>query len=256
MARPEMKFDSHRSSASDAMATAVVIGRAGSKGLPGKNARLVGGRPMIARSVDHATASCTVGRVLCSTDGDEIAIAAEQAGAEIIRRPADLAEDHATIDSAVRHAIEASGDDANHVVILYGNIPVRPSDLIDRALDLLVSSGADSVQSYSPVGKHHPYWTCRMDGDSRISKWEPNQVYRRQDLPSAYIPDGGVLAVTRQSLFRVDPADPHAFLGEDRRGIRNPAGSVVDVDDEIDLLVAEAILARNAMAIPGGAARS
>ena len=48
-------------------------------------------------------------------------------------RPADLAEDHATIDSAVRHAIEASGDDANHVVILYGNIPVRPSDLIDRA---------------------------------------------------------------------------------------------------------------------------
>jgi len=197
-----------------------------------------------------------VGRVLCSTDGDEIAIAAEHAGAEIIRRPADLAEDHATIDSAVRHAIEASGDDANHVVILYGNIPVRPSDLIDRALDLLVTSGADSVQSYSPVGKHHPYWTCRMDGDSRVSKWEPNQVYRRQDLPSAYIPDGGVLAVTRQSLFRVDPADPHAFLGEDRRGIRNPAGSVVDVDDEIDLLVAEAILARNAMAIPGGAARS
>ena len=256
MARPEMKFDSHRSSASDAMATAVVIGRAGSKGLPGKNARLVGGRPMIARSVDHATASRTVGRVLCSTDGDEIAIAAEHAGAEIIRRPADLAEDHATIDSAVRHAIEASGDDANHVVILYGNIPVRPSDLIDRALDLLVTSGADSVQSYSPVGKHHPYWTCRMDGDSRVSKWEPNQVYRRQDLPSAYIPDGGVLAVTRQSLFRVDPADPHAFLGEDRRGIRNPAGSVVDVDDEIDLLVAEAILARNAMAIPGGAARS
>ena len=256
MAGPEMKFDSHRSSASDAMATAVVIGRAGSKGLPGKNARLVGGRPMIARSVDHATASRTVGRVLCSTDGDEIAIAAEHAGAEIIRRPADLAEDHATIDSAVRHAIEASGDDANHVVILYGNIPVRPSDLIDRALDLLVTSGADSVQSYSPVGKHHPYWTCRMDGDSRVSKWEPNQVYRRQDLPSAYIPDGGVLAVTRQSLFRVDPADPHAFLGEDRRGIRNPAGSVVDVDDEIDLLVAEAILARNAMAIPGGAARS
>ena len=256
MTRPEMKFDSHRSPGSDAMATAVVIGRAGSKGLPGKNARLVGGRPMIARSVDHATASSTVGRVLCSTDGDEIAIAAEHAGAEIIRRPADLAEDHATIDSAVRHAIEASGDDANHVVILYGNIPVRPSDLIDRALDLLVTSGADSVQSYSPVGKHHPYWTCRMDGDSRVSKWEPNQVYRRQDLPSAYIPDGGVLAVTRQSLFRVDPADPHAFLGEDRRGIRNPAGSVVDVDDEIDLLVAEAILARNAMAIPGGAARS
>ena len=243
-------------SVQDGMATAVVIGRAGSKGLPGKNARLVAGRPMIARSVEHGRSARTVGRVLCSTDGDDIATAAEHAGAEIVRRPANLADDHATIDSAVRHAISVSGDMADHVVILYGNIPVRPSDLIDRAVDLLASSGADSVQSYVPVGKHHPYWTSRMDDDSRVSKWEPNQVYRRQDLPSAFIPDGGVLAVTRRALFLEDPGDPHAFLGEDRRGIRNPAGSVVDVDDEIDLLVAEAIIARDAVRMQSGAVRT
>ena len=255
MTSREMKPDRDRPATSEGPATAVVIGRAGSKGLPGKNALPVGGRPMIARSVDHATAARNVGRILCSTDGEEIATAAEQAGAEIIRRPVELADDHATVDSAVRHAVEASNDDAAFIVILYGNIPVRPFDLVDRAIDLLISSSADSVQSYSPVGKHHPYWTCRMDGDSRVSNWEPNQVYRRQDLPSAYIPDGGVLAVTRRSLFRVDPVDPHAFLGEDRRGVRNPAGAVVDVDDEIDLLVAEAILARQAMTIPSGVGR-
>ena len=252
----ESPYQADRTPVPDSTATAVVIGRAGSKGLPGKNARIVAGRPMIARSVDHAMAARTVGRVLCSTDGHEIAVAAAEAGSEIIRRPADLADDHATIDSAVRHAIQASEDQAAYVVILYGNIPVRPSSLVDRAVDLLASSGADSVQSYSPVGKHHPYWTCRMDGESRVSKWEPNEVYRRQDLPPAFIPDGGVLAVTRESLFRVDPSDPHAFLGDDRRGIRNPAGSVIDVDDEIDLLVAEAILARNAVAISSGADRS
>ena len=56
-----------------------------------------------------------------------------------------------------------------------------------------------------------------------------------------------------QHVLNFDPADPHAFLGEDRRGIRNPPGAVVDVDDEIDLLVAEAILARDQPAIPGGA---
>ncbi len=234
------------------LATAVVIGRAGSRGLPGKNALRVGGIPMIARSVGHAVSAATVGRVLCSTDGDEIAEAASRAGAELVRRPRELANDHATVDSAVRHAIIASGDEARFVVILYGNIPVRPHDLVDRAVEMLVSTSADSVQSYSPVGKHHPFWTCRVDDEARVAAWEPNRIHRRQDLPPAFIPDGGVLAVTRDSLFRVDCDDPHAFLGVDRRGIRNPAGSVVDVDDEIDLLVAEAMIARESDASPEG----
>jgi N-acylneuraminate cytidylyltransferase len=226
-------------------ATAVVIGRAGSRGLPGKNALPVEGVPMIARSVAHAREAISVGRVLCSTDGEEIADAAAAAGAEIAMRPAELADDHATVDSAVRHAIESTGDGADFVVILYGNIPVRPRGLVDRAVSRLVSSGADSVQSYSPVGKHHPYWTCRIDDSGVVSQWEANTVHRRQDLPPAHIPDGGVLAVSRRSLFTVDPLRPHAFLGEDRRGILNPPGSVVDVDDEIDLLVAEAMIRRS-----------
>ncbi len=228
------------------IATAVVIGRAGSRGLPGKNAMPVAGVPMIARSVGHAVESARVGRILCSTDGEAIAAAASAAGAEIVKRPSPLADDQATVDSAVRHAIEASGDRAPIVVILYGNIPVRPPGLVDRAVEALHASGADSVQSYSPVGKHHPYWTCRLDEAGQVSQWEPNTVHRRQDLPPAFIPDGGVIAVTRTSLFRVDPERPHAFLGDDRRGIENPPGAVVDVDDEIDLLVAEAILARRA----------
>ena len=234
--------------ASDGVATAVVIGRAGSKGLPGKNALLVGGTPMIARSVGHALQARTIGRVLCSTDGTEIAAAAEAAGAEIVRRPEELADDHATVDSAVRHAVETAGDAADIVVVLYGNIPIRPDDLLDRAVDRLVATGADSVQSYSPVGKHHPWWTCRLSEDGQVSPWEPNTAYRRQDLPPAHIPDGGVIAVTRSSLFTVEAGRPHAFLGEDRRGVINPEGSVVDVDDEIDLLVAEAMIARRANA--------
>lgn len=235
----------------DRVATAVVIGRAGSRGLPGKNALLVAGVPMIARSVGHAIEARRVGRILCSTDGAEIAAAARAAGAEVVDRPAALADDLATVDSAVRHAIETTGDRAPIVVILYGNIPVRPAGLVDRAVEALIESGADSVQSYAPVGKHHPYWTCRIDDAGRVGQWEPNTVHRRQDLPPAFIPDGGVIAVTRESLFRVDPERPHAFLGDDRRGIENEAGAVVDVDDEIDLLVAEAILARRAAAERG-----
>lgn len=239
-----MTMQDHDIDGPDRVATAVVIGRAGSRGLPGKNAMVVGGVPMIARSVGHAIESRRVGRILCSTDGAEIAAAARAAGAEIVDRPAPLADDLATVDSAVRHAVDAVGDDAAIVVILYGNIPVRPAGLVDRAVDAMLETGADSVQSYAPVGKHHPYWTCRLDGAGRVSQWEANTIHRRQDLPPAFIPDGGVIAVTRTSLFRVEPGRPHAFLGDDRRGIENEAGAVVDVDDEIDLLVAEAMLAR------------
>ena len=145
------------------IATAVVLGRAGSKGLPGKHVRLVAGVPMIARSVGHALAARSVGRVLCSTDGEAIASAAAAVGAEIVDRPDSLADDLATVDSAVRQAIEAAKDTSDIVVILYGNIPVRPAGLIDRAVTRLIETDADSVQSYAPVGKHHPFWTCRVE---------------------------------------------------------------------------------------------
>lgn len=221
---------------------AVVIGRAGSKGLPGKNAMRLAGRPAVAYSVQDALQAHTVDRVIVSTDGEPIAQAAREAGAEIIPRPAHLANDTATVDATVRHAVEIAADPAAVIVILYANVPVRPDELIDRAVERLVETGADSVQSYADVGKHHPWWMVKLDEDGRVSPNVPNIVYRRQELPPLFLPDGGVIAVTRQSLFRVDPAQPHAFLGTDRRGIINPAGSVVDIDCEADARMAEAIL--------------
>lgn len=225
---------------------AVIIGRAGSKGLPGKNARLVAGRPMVCHSIDDARAAASVDRVVVSTDGEAIANAARSAGAEVVMRPASLATDTATIDSAVRHAVEALNDPAPIIVILYANVPVRPPWLIDRAVALLRESGADSVQSYARVGKYHPWWMVRLDDDQRVVPHVANTVYRRQDLPPLFIPDGGVIAVRRASLLRVVPEQPHAFLGSDRRGVETGLGEVVDVDDEHDLLFAETILSQRA----------
>jgi CMP-N-acetylneuraminic acid synthetase len=128
-------------------------------------------------------------------------------------------------------------------VILYANVPIRPAGLIDRAIATLRSTGADSVQSYERPGKYHPFWMVRLGAQGEVSAWQENTVYRRQDLPPAFMPDGGVIAVTRQSLFTVVEGQPHAFLGRDRRGIENPQGSVIDVDHRVDLLVADAMLA-------------
>ena len=225
-------------------AIAVIIGRAGSKGLPGKNSRMVCGLPMVAHAIGHARDSRHVSMVAVSTDGDEIARAARETGTDVVMRPPLLAGDTASVDGAVRHAVESMGVSHRIVVILYANVPVRPVGLVDRAVEHLVATGADSVQSYESVGKKHPWWMSRMDEDGRIAPWHRNDVYRRQDLPEVWFPDGGVIAVTRESLFNVDPDAPHSFLGSDRRGIRNGPGEVIDVDDEIDLMVAEAILHR------------
>ncbi|MFO0827422.1 MAG: acylneuraminate cytidylyltransferase family protein [Phycisphaerales bacterium] len=221
---------------------AVVIGRAGSKGLPGKNARPLAGRPMVCHSIAHALAASSVDRVIVSTDGDAIAQAATSMCVDVVRRPPQLADDHATVDGAVRHAVEQCGSTADIVVILYANVPIRPDGLIDRAVATLRETGADSVQSYERPGKYHPYWMVTLGEHGEVQPWQANTVYRRQDLPPCFMPDGGVIAVRRASLFTVVEGQPHAFLGRDRRGIENPHGAVVDVDSQIDFAVAEAML--------------
>jgi CMP-N,N'-diacetyllegionaminic acid synthase len=229
-------------SANSPDALAVIIGRAGNKGLPGKNAMPIAGTPMICHTIQDAMDSECVGRIIVSTDGQCIADAAASMRVEVVRRPAPLASDTATVDAAVRHAVESIDAPESIIVILYANVPVRPPDLIDRAVGMLIESGADSVQSYSDVGKHHPFWMVTLDDRQRVQPHVRNTVYRRQDLPRLYLPDGGVIAVTRQSLFTVIEGQPHAFLGQDRRGILSPPGSVIDVDTPADFATAEAIL--------------
>jgi CMP-N,N'-diacetyllegionaminic acid synthase len=233
-------------------ATAVILARRGSKGVPGKNMAPIAGRPCLAWTIDAALAASSVSNVIVSTDWPEAAALAQRMNATVVDRPDSLAGDDASVDAAARHALEARGDTMGPVVILYANVPVRPHGLVDRAAELLRLSGADSVQSYAPVGKHHPWWTCRVDAASgRVAPWAGEQlfhgVYRRQSLPPAYIPDGGVMVVSSDALFLrlpAVPAGPHAFLGREthRRAIINEEGAVVDIDSPIDVCVADAVL--------------
>lgn len=233
---------------------AIILARGGSKGVPGKNRRPVAGRPCIEWTIDaalEAREGGAVSRVALSTDDAALLSIALERGIETVRRPAALASDTAAVDEAARHAAGALSDArrVDAVVLLYANVPVRPAGLIGRAVGLLRESRADSVQSYSPVGKHHPYWTAVVGCTGEVRPWQGDVlnsgIYRRQDLPPAHVPDGGVLVVTRAALFHEIPgvpAGPHAFLGGERRGIVNPEGAVVDIDTEVDVIVADAIL--------------
>ena len=225
----------------------IILARAGSKGLPGKCMRPLRGRPLIAYTLDHARASTRLTACLLSTDSEPAKAYARALGVEVIDRPAELATDTATVDDAARHAVlewEARhGGLVDAVTLLYANIPLRAAGLIDRALEHLERSGADSVRSVAPVSKQHPDWIHRLDGD-RMAQFRPNSIYRRQDLEPLYYHDGAVAAVTRTALFAAleTPDDHQAFLGKDRRAIVQAPEDAVDVDTALDLHLADALL--------------
>ena len=229
---------------------AVIIARAGSRGLPKKNMRLLNGMPLVAWSIEHALGSQFADAVVLTSDGQDILAVGRRYGINVYERSKAEASDTATIDSAVRHGVESweahHGTTCRRVAILYANVVLRPPDLTDRAVHKLIQTGADSVQCLYPVGAVHPLWMRRLAGPQNdvVENYEPNEIYRRQDLPPVYMISSGVIAVTRSSLFDVDSDHPHAFLGRDRRAIVTAKRDVVDIDDESDLLVAEAMLAQ------------
>ncbi|MFO0837193.1 MAG: acylneuraminate cytidylyltransferase family protein [Phycisphaerae bacterium] len=233
-------------------ALGVILARAGSKGLPGKCVWPLNGRPMIEYTFDHALASSLLSAIVLTTDSTAAAALAGARGVEVIERPAVLATDTARVDRAAAHAAEtwesAHREHVDYVAILYGNIPVRAAGLIDRALRHLAQCEASSVRSLAAVTKQHPDWLHSLVGD-RMRPFRPNQIHRRQDLEPLYYHDGAVVAVTRAALLAGAATDnPHAFLGDDRRGIVQSPHDAVDVDTLFDVRVAEALLARPAEA--------
>jgi N-acylneuraminate cytidylyltransferase len=231
-------------------AIGVILARAGSAGLPNKHVLALLGRPVISYTFDHASAAQLLNSVVVSTDCPQVRRLAVERGLPVIDRPATLATADASVQDVMLHAmdcLESVGSPPADVwVVLYGNVPVRPAGVIDAAVELVRRSGCDSVRSFCPVGKWHPAWMSRLNGD----RVEPGpgaatrSIHRRQDLDELFLHEGGVVAVSRQSLLRgrQNPADPHAFFGIDRRGIRTEIGQTVEIDHVRDLYLAEAAL--------------
>lgn len=225
----------------------VILARGGSVGLANKHLRMLLGKRVIEYTFDAARQSKRLTRVVVSSDSPEILAIAQGAGLETIQRPAELATSDASVQDVMLHAmhtVEAKGGFvAQGLAVLYGNVAVRSDDVIDRAIELLEQSDCDSVRSFCPVGKWHPAWMSRLEGDKVIAL-QAGSIHRRQDLEKLYLHDGAVVAVSRQSMLRGEatPSDPHAFFGVDRRGIQVEADQTVEIDQLRDLYWAEAVL--------------
>jgi CMP-N,N'-diacetyllegionaminic acid synthase len=226
----------------------VIIARAGSKGLKNKHLLPLLGRPVIKYTFSHARQSKLLTRVVVSTDSPGIWRLAGANYFETIKRPPELATGDASVQDVMLHAMDAveqsSAFRADAFVVLYGNVPARGEGVIDRAIRILADTKCDSVRSFCPVGKWHPAWMARLEDDGRAEPLHPGSIHRRQDLPSLFLHDGAVVAVSRASMLRGrdNPMNPHAFFGLDRRGIQTETGETVEIDEQRDLYWAEAVL--------------
>jgi CMP-N-acetylneuraminic acid synthetase len=213
------------------------------------------GRPVIEYTFDAARNAQRLTHVVVTSDSPDILTHARAVPFEAIERPAELATSDASVQATCLHAMlefeRRHGAEVDAIVVLYGNVAVRDETVIDRALELLQATQCDSVRSLSPVGKWHPAWMHRLDGNV-MQPFAANNIHRRQDLEPIYLHDGAAVAVSRRSMLRgiASPADPHAFFGVDRRGVVSEMDQTVEIDHQRDLYWAEAVLRQRQAAQP------
>lgn len=211
---------------------AIIPARGGSKGIVGKNLARVGGRSLVARSIDHARASRQIDAVYVTTDDVAIAEAARRAGAEVIDRPAEISGDTASTESALEHALatlEAAGHSPEIVVLLQCTSPFRAPGQLDAALAQFEASGCDSMLSVVPF--HYFVWTKAPDGAGfRPLTYDPQARPRRQEIEQTYCETGSFYIFRREVL-----ADTASRLGGRIEAFVVPAGDALEIDDPADL---------------------
>lgn len=222
-------------------AFAFIFARGGSKGLPGKNIRQLGGVPLLAHGIRLAQSIDRVDRIFVSTDDADIATVARDHGAEVIDRPPHLATDAAPEWMAWRHAIthvtETLGLHFNTFLSLPATSPLRNQDDVQRCLDAL-QTDVDMVITVTPSARS-PYFNMvseDADGYAHVVLGDAN-FKRRQDVPAVY--DMTTVAYVTRPGFVLT----HGGLFEGRvKSVVVPKERAVDIDDEFDFRVAQALL--------------
>lgn len=222
---------------------ALITARGGSKRVPRKNVLPVGGRPLIAWTVAAARASVRVGRILVSTDDEEIAGVCRAWGAEVpFLRPASLAGDHASHLDTVRHALawvrDHGGGLPEYCLLLQPTSPLRTAGDIDDFIDAALGCGAGSAVSVAQTPAH-PYLAGRIDGSGRLVRFSPPPAgyLRSQDFPSAYVINGALYLTRCAAVF-----ERETLLEENPLAYVMPAERSLDVDTPWDLHLADLIL--------------
>ena len=222
---------------------AIVPARAGSKGLPGKNIRMLAGKPLLAWPIAAARASAHVDRVIISTDDPDFAEIAVSHGADApFLRPAELASDTAPSIDFIRHAVDtlaADGDVYEFIVLLEPTSPLTEGSDVDAALRQLADADADAIVGVSKLEATHPAFAVRKDGQGGISPYASptfGEMPRRQDIEPLFSLDGTLYISTVEALRR-----ERGFCHTRTLGYESARHKAQEVDDLVDFICIEAI---------------
>ncbi len=223
---------------------AFIFARGGSKGLPGKNIRLLGGKPLIAWSIEHALADNRISRVIVSTDSQEIAAVARQYGAEVpFIRPSELASDNSPEWLAWRHALQyllkTEGTLPDAMVSVPTTAPLRLPQDIKNCLDEYSKGDADMIITVSDAHRS-PYFNMvktKPDGTVVLVIPPKSAIDRRQDAPVVYD------MTTVCYVANPDFVMTHNGTFEGRvKAVHVPIERAIDIDTLLDFQIAESLL--------------
>ena len=212
---------------------ALIPARGGSKGLPRKNVRMVGGRPLIAWTIEAAKASRYIDRLILSSDDDEIMRVAQEYGCEVpFRRSPELATDECgAIDVAIDALQRCPGYD--WIVILQPTSPLRTTDDIDGAIRQCVTQHASACVSVCQA-EQSPYWMFFLENAHLRPVLEDLGATRRQDLPPVYLLNGAVYVAKVANLV-----ESRSFVPPGVVAYEMPSSRSLDIDTEQDLRLFE-----------------
>lgn len=221
-----------------------IFARGGSKGLPGKNLRLLDGKPLLAHAIQRAKASQHIGRVIVSTDDDQIAQAATEWGAEVpYMRPAALAEDSSPELEAWRHAIvmisKHSLGDTSTFISVPATAPFGAPEDVDACIELFQKGNADLVLT-AAESTRNPYFNMLKKDELGYASTaiKPEKViHRRQDAPKTY--DIATIAYVSDPQYVLNT---HSLLDGRVKIHTVPPVRALDIDTEFDLLIAQGIM--------------
>ena len=222
----------------------IIPARGGSKGIPHKNIKLLGGKPLICRAIDNARSVAPDTDICVSTDDSEIIQVVENYGLKVpFIRPTELAADNSGTYEVLLHALsfyEQQGRTYDTIILLQPTSPFRRDEDISEALKLY-SPDIDMVVSVTEA-RANPYYNCfetDSDGFLHVSKGDGKYI-RRQDVPKAWEYNGAIYIINPQSLKRKS-------LGEFKRRRMYEMDELhsLDLDTPLDWRIAELLIAEN-----------
>lgn len=219
---------------------AIIPARGGSKGIPRKNIKKIAGKPLIAYTIDSASNSKYVNKIIVSTEDQEIAEISKEYGSEIINRPKELANDNSPTIDAILHAIDSLEEKdyfIDIVILLQPTSPMRTEEDLDEAIELFMKNDCESVVSVCEL-EHSPYWSLKIENNYLKPGFGKKYFkMRRQELPTLFLPNGAIFISTPENIrtyknFYLDKTLPYIMSSENS----------IDIDTELDFKLAEIVL--------------